>query len=132
MKSREFVKYAKRYAVDDSVKIVMGELTSPRTLHKTEFKSEWFDRQQQIRKKQSEWFTNLDEEGQKNISQLLHECSELTLLNLFALIDGVGGDYKGVFEILAVDETDRTLVNPQNTEMLHDLFSETCEEDRTY
>jgi len=42
------------------------------------------------------------------------------------LLDGVGGSYEGVFEVVAVDGEDRVVVNPENTEMLHDTFSDVC------
>jgi len=138
MEAREFVRYAKSYAADDSVKMVLRELKSPRTFPKTESKdpiqrgiSDWLEQKQLSKKNQSEWFASLSEEGQTNIRQLLQECSELTLFQFFALIDGIGGEYEGVFEIIAIDEINRTLVNPQNTQMLHSLLSEVCEEDRT-
>lgn len=35
-----------------------------------------------------------------------------------------------MFEIVAVEEERRTVLNPQNTDMLHDIFSEVCEEGR--
>ena len=64
------------------------------------------------------------------VSGMLQECAELSVSSLFALIDGVAGDYKGVFEIVAVSAGQRTTINPANTEMLHDVFAEVCADDR--
>jgi hypothetical protein len=53
------------------------------------------------------------------------------LLVFFTLLDGVSGPFEGVFEVVAIDSDERRqIVNPENTDMLHDLFSEICEEDR--
>jgi hypothetical protein len=138
MEATEFVKYAKKYAVDDTVKSKLRELASPRTYPETEPKneiqcgiSEWIDRAVENSKQRSAWFTNLDEEGREQVRALLQECGEHTLFSLFCLLDGVDGHIEGVFEIVHVDdEENRTVLNPQNTEMLHDLFSDVVERDR--
>lgn len=64
------------------------------------------------------------------MGNILEECAEQVLASFFCLVDGVGGNYEGVFEIVAVEEERRKLLNPQNTEMLHDIFSDVCEEGR--
>lgn len=65
------------------------------------------------------------------VRAILEDCAERAVASFFTLLDGVGGSHEGVFEVLAVDSDDqRTILNPQNTEMLHDLFSEVCEEGR--
>jgi hypothetical protein len=64
------------------------------------------------------------------VRDVLEDCAGEVLGNFFCLIDGVCGNYNGVFEIVAVDGDERKIVNPQNTEMLHDLFSEICEQDQ--
>lgn len=70
------------------------------------------------------------EDEQKLMGNILEECAERVLANFFCLVDGVGGNYESVFEIVAVDEEWRKVLNPQNTEMLHDIFSDVCEEGR--
>lgn len=65
------------------------------------------------------------------MKELLQECAEATTLHFLNLIDGTGGSFEGVFEIVAVDgDESRTIINPENTDMLHDLFSEVCEANR--
>ena len=77
------------------------------------------------------WFSGLDEEGQQTFKELLQECAEATSFHFFNLINGTGGDFEGVFEIVAVEDGDsRTTINPENTDMLHDWFSEIREEER--
>jgi hypothetical protein len=73
----------------------------------------------------------LTEEEQQIVQTLIEEVAELSVFSVLTTIDGVAGPYEGVFEVVAVDaEEHRTLINPQNTEMLHDLFSDICEGDR--
>jgi len=74
------------------------------------------------------WFHRLSQDEQKIVENILRECAERTLANLLCLLDGVDGSYQGVFEIVAVNGDDRTVVNPENTEMLHDIFYDIHEE----
>lgn len=138
MEAIEFVKYAKEHTVDDTVASMLRELASPRTYPKAEPQneiqhriSERVQRAEENAKKQSAWFLDLGIDGRQQLRDLLQECAERTLFNFFCLLEGVSGDLDGVFEIVnVVDEEDRIVLNPQNTEMLHDLLSEVCEEDR--
>jgi hypothetical protein len=51
------------------------------------------------------------------IRDILEDCAETAVASFFALLDGVGGSYGGIFEIVAVDSANqRNLLNPQNTE----------------
>jgi hypothetical protein len=133
----EFTVMAKRYAVDDTVKACVNELKSPRVLKrspelsglmKDDF-SRRLDERTKVQQLRADWFNRFTQDEQRLMTDILEECAELVLLNFFCLIDGVGGSYGGVFEIVAVDGDERTVVNPENTEMLHDLFSEACEKD---
>lgn len=141
MDSHEFVKLAKQEAVDSSLSIIMNNLKSPRAPrpiasgHPAGSPSEWIDtwfNQGAIKEqRQAAWFASLNADDQATFMSLLEECAELSGLGFFTLIDGAGGDCDGVFEIVHVSaDGRRTVLNPQNTEMLHDVFSEICEEDR--
>jgi hypothetical protein len=59
----------------------------------------------------------------------LQECSEISVASFLNVLDGTGGDFIGVFELIAVTDETRALVNPENSEMLHDLFAEVCHDD---
>jgi REP element-mobilizing transposase RayT len=83
-----------------------------------------------VERRQTEWFSRLTDDERKMIRNILEDCAERTLANFFCLVDGAAGNYKGVFEIVAVEGNRRKALNPQNTEMLHDIFSEICEEGR--
>jgi hypothetical protein len=61
------------------------------------------------------------------VAELLRECTEKAIGSVFAIIDGVAGEVPGVFEIAEIDGDERKVINPQNSEMLHDLFSDICE-----
>jgi hypothetical protein len=138
MEANGFVKYAKRYAVDDTVVSMLRELASPRISPKSEPQneiqrsiSEYVQRAEEKAQQQSAWFLSLETYGQQQVRNLLQECAEHTLLSFFCLLDGVGGQLDGVFEIVqVVDEEDRTVLNPENTDFLHTLLSEVCERDR--
>ena len=138
MDNRKFVAMVKKEAVDDVVKIIVNGLGSPPSLFTAKPNDEIGQSVATFRNKagaekrnQSEWFKRLNKDEQGVVQRLLEECAELAVANLFTLIDGVGGNYEGVFEIVAIDSKDRRqVINPEDTEMLHDLFSEVCEETR--
>ena len=76
-------------------------------------------------------FRNLLPDDRSRIESIIKGTAELSTFSFLTLIDGVAGSYEGVFEIVAVDAYEnRTVINPENTEMLHDVFSEICEEER--
>ena len=141
MECREFVKLAKREAVDSAVQIVMQRLRSPRVPappaaeYPAGSPGEWIHKrynQAALEEQfQAAWFATLDAGGREILRELLAECAELAGFGFFTLIDGVGGDCDGVFEIIHVSgDEERTVLNPQNTEMLHNVFSEICEAER--
>jgi hypothetical protein len=137
MNSREFIRSVKKYAADDVVAMMLRELTNPRVFPPPEpdggtypWISDWISKGELRAHRKADWFATLDSEGKQVLQDLLQECSEACLFQTFAYIDGVGGNYNGVFEITAVAGENRTVLNPENTEMLHDLLSEVCEEDR--
>ena len=141
MDSREFVAMTKQYAVDDVVDACVTELRVPKPKLQDvppfprgpmeESISRWIDEHALVKRQRSEWFNRLTTHDQNFIRDILRDCAEKVLGNFFCFVDGVGGDYEGVFEIVSVESSNRRdVINPQNTEMLHDIFSELCEEDR--
>ncbi len=139
MNNEEFVTKIKRYSVDDSVNSVLRSLAAPRLLPVesepvgifAESFAKHAEKANRIAKDRAEWFRSLSDEGRTILSELLEECSEATMLQAFCFIDGVGGDSEGVFEIVeSIEGKRKKVLNPQNTDMLHDLFSEVCERDR--
>jgi hypothetical protein len=136
--NRKFVAMVKKEAVDDVLKIVVNGLETPPPLFTAKPNdiigqevATFRNKAGAEKRNQSEWFKGLNKNEQEIVQRLLEECTELAVANVFTLIDGVGGSYEGVFEIVAIDSKDRRhVVNPEDTEMLHDLFSEVCEETR--
>jgi hypothetical protein len=141
MNNREFAAMAKRHAVDEVADEVVDNLENPRlTPHRQvdpgdligQSIQKWIDRHSQIKQRRSEWFHRLTNDDQETLREILKDCAEKAVGNLFCLIDGVGGAYEGVFEIVAVDsDSRRHVLNPQSDDMLHDIFSEVCEKNRT-
>jgi hypothetical protein len=139
MESREFVRLVKHEAVDDVVRIMLEKLKSPRPPRPVaepadpiqKSVSDFFNAGAIHQQQQAAWFLQLDEEQQKVFTEILYDCAELSALSFCVLIDGVGGSHEGIFELRAVDaKGGRTLINPQNSDMLHDLLSDVCAEDR--
>jgi hypothetical protein len=137
MDSRQFALLAKQHAVHEVVEQLVKSLTAPTTSQgmatptPADDFSSWLKAQSSIQQQRSEWFSRLAEKDQKLVAAILQECAELSVSSLFALIDGVAGEYEGVFEIVAVESPEqRTVINPENTEMLHDVFAEVCADGR--
>jgi hypothetical protein len=115
MDSRQFALLAKQHAVNEVVERLMKSLRTPYKIpHETAAKapledslSSWLEAQSLVQRQRSEWFSRLAEEDQKVIATILTECAELSVSSLFALIDGVAGDYEGVFEIVAVESPEQ-------------------------
>jgi hypothetical protein len=134
----EFVSRIKSYAVDDTVEVMMRSLQSlpivegansatdpvPKSI------SDWMAQRAHEQKRKSEWFKALDTDDQIFLRDLLAECAEMTAASLFTFLDGVGGDSEGVFEVVEVIGDERNTLNSEDSEMLHDLFSEVCEQGR--
>ena len=138
MDSQEFVNEIKRYAVDDTVEQVMRSLRSPRLFNvSSEFEQSGMNGlaqrmadQNREKQRRAAWFDELSEDDRTIVRQVVTECAELTGFGFMTFLDGVGGDTEGVFELVQVVGEDRNILNPENSEMLHDLFSEVCERDR--
>lgn len=141
MDSREFVRLAKHETVDGTVKIMIHRLKTPRTAKPVPDRQTdgvvvasfhtWISERTSKEQRQAALFASLDSEGRDMLQTLLEECAELSAASLFTLIEGVGGGYEGVCEIVHVfGDEERTVLNPRNAEKLHDLFSDICEEER--
>jgi hypothetical protein len=140
MDARTFALMIKRFAVDGTAQTEIQELESPRLPNRAARQtdpvsqkiSEGFGRQAATQQKRSDWFLSLSESDRTIIRALINDCAEKTAFSLMCLIDGVGGEFDGVFEIVAIDAIDRRMIqNPENSEFLHDLLSEVCEQDRS-
>jgi hypothetical protein len=139
MDNREFVVRTKQYAVDDVVNQIFNTLKTPRPAKHLDRSgspveqdiSQWINGHSLLEQRRSEWFNRLKENDQRTIRDILEDCAELAVASFFTFLDGVGGSYEGVFEIVAVGSEDqRNVLNPQNTEMMHDIFYDVCEEGR--
>jgi hypothetical protein len=136
--SREFVAKTKRYAVDDTVELILKSLKSPRLPNVSNGAddtvdpsiSQWMEESSRKEQSRSDWLKRLSADDQIIFRNILEECAEKTVFGMFCFIDGVGGDSEGVFEIVEVIDEQRDTLNPENSEMLHDLFSDVCARDR--
>jgi hypothetical protein len=139
MDGHEFVRILKHEAVDEAVRITLQKLESPRLPQPLPESddliekgiAEFFNQGAVAQQRKAAWFRGLGDDQQATLVEILNECTELSALSVCALLDGVGGPYEGTFELQAVDAQGRkTRVNAENSEMLHDLLSDVCEEDR--
>jgi hypothetical protein len=138
MDSREFVRFLKHETIDETVRIVLKRLESPRLPQPVPQSvddvqtgiSNFYNSGALEEQKQAAWFRTLNEEQQGKFVEILQDCAELSAFSFCTLIDGVGCDYEETFDLFAIDAKGRrTLVNPQNSDMLHDLLSEVCAEE---
>jgi hypothetical protein len=139
MTAREFVRIVKKHAVDGTAKsVVDGQRRLAARPLSTELPPQdpkflgqnSLDRAIGEARETVKWLEHLSEEDRTKIQSLLQECSEATVFHFLNVLDGTGGDFEGVFEVYAVTEESSVLLNLQNTDMLHDVFSEVCEEQR--
>ncbi len=133
------MRIVKRHAVDGIAESLM---IGPRRLAERPLSGELPSGQQSFRgaawldagildaRETVKWLDQLSEEDRKKIQSLIQECAQATVFHFLNVLDGTGGDFEGVFEVYAVTEETRSLVNPQNADMLHDLFSEACQQSR--
>jgi hypothetical protein len=140
MDAREFVAVVKHHAVDGAADDIINELItssgapappSPEESLIGRSISEFVYRGKLRKFNRAVWFQNLTQVDRDEISGLLRDCAEATAFHFFCVLDGVGGSAPGVFEIAEVDGRKRRVLNPENSEMLHDLFSEVSEAERS-
>jgi hypothetical protein len=134
MDAKQFVSLIKHNSVDWSVKSTLKELNAvgtpqpPASVESSisafinAHKAKQYDR--------ARWFQQLNVNDREVITGLLRECAEKAIFSALTIIDGVDGDVPGVFEITEIIGDDRHVINPENSEMLHDLFSNCCEAER--
>ena len=129
----------KQYAVDQVVEQAINSLGTPGLPKPSRENADMVEQsisqrihdRSLVEQRRSEWFNRLTEHDRMMIRDILEDCAEMAIGSFFTLLDGVGGNYEGVFQIVAIDSTnDGKVLNPENTEMLHDIFSDVCEEDR--
>ena len=139
MDGRQFTRLVKQEAIDGPVKSILKTLTSPRVPRILAVSADpiqsridlFLESAAQAQKQRAELFRSLNYDQQAMLGDILRECAELSALSFCTLLDGVGGNYEGVFRVHAVDSQGKnTLLNPDNSEMLHDLLSEVCAEER--
>ena len=139
MDGRDFVRMVKHEAVDDTLRVTIKALESPRQLKPVPDSTdpiqigiaEFYNKGALDEQRKAAFYRGLTDEQRKVFVEILQDCVELSALSFCCLIDGVGGNWEGVFKVYAVDAREqRTLLNPENSDMLHDLLSEVCAEDR--
>lgn len=136
MDARQFVAIIKHSGVDWSVKSTLEELSRiappppPPKANESPIQQSisGLILSSRVRKyTRAQWFQQLSANDRQIVAELLRECTEKAISSVFAIIDGVAGEVPGVFEIAEIDGDERKVINPQNSEMLHDLFSDICE-----
>jgi hypothetical protein len=137
MDNREFARLVKREAIDEVVNVAIKKLKSPRSPRAVPESDDatqksvlnFYNAGALKEQKQAAWFRQLSGEQQRVFEEILHDCAEISALSFCALIDGVGADYDQTFEIRAICSNGcKNLINPANSDMLHDLLSEVCAE----
>ena len=117
--SRDFVNILKQHASDGVGLEVIKSALRPNP----------FDSSPQRSKRIREFIEGLSESDRETLSSLLQDAAEFSIAGALCVLDGVGGNYNGTFELYSF-ESDETkhLVNSENSEMLHDIYSELLSE----
>ena len=130
MDAREFIEVIQYEAIDSPYKKILKELLHPKPTVPLEAWTSEIDKsvgvslhaRAEIEQRRARWFNDLDENGREFVKELLQECAELSAVAFLGVLDGIGS-YEGSFKLIAMDaKGDRTVVNPENSEMLHDVF----------
>ena len=130
MDAREFIEVIRRDAIDDPYKQMLKQLLQPKSTVPMEAWTSEVDKsvgvslraRAELEERRSRWFNSLDDNGRDIVKELLQECAELSAVAFLGVLDGIGS-YEGSFKLIAMDaKGDRTVVNPENSEMLHDVF----------
>jgi len=139
MNSREFVRLVKQEAIDGTIQSILNALESPRSVQPSPESedaiqksiADFFSAGAREQQRRAAWYRGLTTEDRTTIKEILANCAELSAFSFCTLLDGVGGKYDGAFELSAVDlQGRRSILNPNNADMLHDLLSDVCEEGR--
>lgn len=139
MDCKEFVVKIKQYAVDETVRSTVSQLEAPQLMlvksNTGDVVADSMNNFMRARNSQMEresaWFAKLTPEDRLTFHSIVQRCSERTLFEAFCFLDGVGGDTEGVFEVTeCIAGQRKNVLNPENTDMLHDLLSDVCERNR--
>ena len=140
MDAREFIEVIQRDAIDYPYKQLVKQLLQPKPTIPMEAWTSEVDKsvgvslhdRAQTEQRRARWFHDLDDNGRELVKELLQECAELSAVTFLNVLDGIGS-YEGSFRLIAMDaKGNRTVVNPENGEMLHDVFYDVrAETDRT-
>jgi len=130
MDAREFIEVIQRDAIDYPYKQLLKQLLQPKPTIPMEAWTSEVDKsvgmslhaRAEIEERRARWFHDLDDNGREFVKELLQECAELSAVMFLNVLDGIGS-YEGSFKLVAMDaKGNRTVVNPENGEMLHDVF----------
>jgi len=130
MDAREFIEVIQHEAIDSPYKKILKELLHPKPTVPLEAWTSEVDKsvgvslhdRAQTEQRRARWFNDLDDNGREFVKELLQECAELSAVSFLGVLDGIGS-YEGTFRLIAMDaKGNRTVVNPENGEMLHDVF----------
>ena len=140
MDAREFIEVIQHEAIDSPYQKIMRELLHPKPTIPLEAWTSEVDKsvgmslhaRAETEQRRARWFHDLDDNGRELVKELLQECAELSAVSILNVLDGIGS-YEGSFKLIAMDEKgNRTVINPENGEMLHDVFYDVrAEADRT-
>ena len=129
MDCMEFVVKIKQYSVDETVRSTISRLEAPQFMLVESDES--IKSRNRSLERESAWFAKLTPEDRSIFHAILQECAEGTLSEAFCFLDGVGGDSDGVFEVVeCVEGQPKNVLNPKNSDRLHDLLSDICERGR--
>ncbi|NUQ28560.1 MAG: hypothetical protein HOQ35_08605 [Acidobacteriaceae bacterium] len=130
MDARELIEVIQRDAIDYPYKQLLKQLLQPKSTIPMEAWTSEVDKsvgmslhaRAEIEERRARWFHDLDDNGREFVKELLQECAELSAVMFLNVLDGIGS-YEGSFKLVAMDaKGNRTVVNPENSEMLHDVF----------
>jgi hypothetical protein len=81
----------------------------------------------------SQWYNNLSAEDKKQLEKVILESIDFTAFSVFTVLDGEGFiETEGNphdFELYAVKDGKKTLINDPNEEMLHDIYMGAVDEE---
>lgn len=76
----------------------------------------------------SNFYRSLNDENQKNVQDIIQESVNAAIFSFLCILDHVGfiedDEDKTHFELYAVKNGERVLINDDEQEMLHDLFND--------
>jgi hypothetical protein len=80
----------------------------------------------------SQWLSTLKEEDQEIVRMVINDSIQSTIFGLFCILDGVrfleNEEEKTQFELYALLNSQRSLINKPDAEPLHDIFNSLVQE----